>query len=93
MLVLSGAVAVHHSPVSGEAHDGSQVAAAAELCLAVFTAVSAAVLAVAVGLIALRRRRPTGLHAARSVLSSIRPPEPWPRAGPALLVLFCVSRR
>jgi len=93
LLVLGGAVAVHHmAPSMSGMHQGSQTAAVAELCLAVFTAVGAAVAAAVLGFVALGRRRPMMLRVPESVPPRLRPPEPRARGGPALLVLLCVSR-
>jgi hypothetical protein len=94
MFVCAAAIVVHHSGAApGDAHGGMQMGAAVEMCLAAFTAVGAAVLAVVLGLISLGRWRPTRslLPAAASWLA----PSPMPRAraGPALILLLCVSRR
>ena len=93
MLALAGAVSMHHAaPAMSDAHHGSDMVVMAEMCLGVFAAVSAAIVAVALGLIALGRWQPVSMLAA-GVSQSTRPPEPRARAGPALLVLLCVSRR
>jgi len=93
MLALAGAVSVHHAaPAMSDAHHGSDMVVMA-VCLGVFAAVSTAIVAVALGLIALGRWQPVSMLAPAGVSRSTRPPEPRARAGPALLVLLCVSRR
>ncbi|MCA1679265.1 MAG: hypothetical protein LC777_10135 [Actinobacteria bacterium] len=94
VLALVGVVAVHHAePAMSNAHHGSDMVAMAEMCLGVFTAVGAAVVAVALGLLALGRWRPAILLCPRGVLPHPRAPQPRTRAGPALLLLLCISRR
>ena len=93
MIVLLAAVGAHHSPSLGDLHHGSEMAAVAQLCLGVFTAVGAAVVAVTLGLIALGRWPPLARPGSSRERNVSRPPEPRARAGPALLVLLCVSRR
>lgn len=94
LLALVGVVAVHHgAPAMSNAHHGSDMVALAEMCLGVFTAVGAAVVAFALGFLALGRWRPEMLHCTPGVLEHARAPQPRTRAGPALLVLLCVSRR
>jgi len=94
VLALVGVVAVHHAaPVMSNMHHGSDMVAMAEMCLGVFTAVGAAVVAVALGLLALKRWRRAILSCSRGVLEHPRAPQPRTRAGPALLLLLCVSRR
>lgn len=94
VLALVGVVAVHHAaPAMSNAHHDSGVVALAEMCLGVFTAVGAAVVAVALGLLALGRWRPAILLSLGGVLEHPRALRPRTRAGPALLLLLCVSRR
>ncbi len=91
MLTILCAVAMHHAgPAMGEQHHGADLAAVAQMCLGMFTAVGAAVLAVALGLLVLGRWRPALL--ANGMPSPIRSPAPRVRAGPAMLVLLCVRR-
>jgi len=94
VLGLVGVVAVHHAaPAMSNAHHGSDTVAMAEMCLGVFTAVGAAVVAVALGFLALGRWRPAILLCPCGALEHPRAPRPRTRAGPALLLLLCVSRR
>ncbi|MGI8624045.1 MAG: hypothetical protein ACR2NB_11315 [Solirubrobacteraceae bacterium] len=90
---LAGVVVLHHSGVAtGDMHHGGMDSAMVEMCLGVFTAVGAAVVAVALGVFALGRWRipPCGrggrVHVAR------RSPEARARAGPPALHLLCVLR-
>lgn len=94
VLVCAAAITMHHSGLAtGDAHGGMEMGAAAEMCLAAFTAVGAAVLAVALGLISLGRWRPTRSLLPTAVLWLAPSPMPRARAGPALLLLLCVNQR
>lgn len=77
----------------GDAHHESGMSTAVEMCLAAFLAVGAAVVAVAVALIALGRWRPPLTPTPSALALWASPPLPRARAGPALLLLLCVSRR
>lgn len=93
ILLCGVALAAHHGGVGlGDAHHDGGVSDAMELCLAAFTAVGAAVVAITVGLIALGRWRPPGRMASVS-FARVPPPLPRARAGPALVRLLCVDRR
>lgn len=83
----------HNAPAIGATHHDSEIIAVTEMCLGVFTAIGAAVIAVGLALSAFGRRRPAILHHPRGVLRIARLPLPRVRAGPTLLVLLCVSRR
>lgn len=94
VLACSTAIAAHHSGTGlGETHHEMAMSSAVEMCLAAFTAVGAAVVAIVVGLIALGRRRPPPRLTPSALSLSDRPPLPRARAGPDLLLLLCVSRR
>lgn len=94
MLVCAAAIAVHHSDLaSGDAHDGMPMSAAVEMCLGAFTAVGAAVLAVALGSISLGRWRLTRSFMPATASWLAPSPLPRARAGPALLLLLCVNQR
>jgi hypothetical protein len=91
LFAVVGAVALHHGlPMTGGDHHGMDMGAVTELCLGVFTAVGAAVVAVALGVVDLgRRRSPAMLQTA--IAQPVAPRAlPRARAGPAFL---CVSRR
>jgi hypothetical protein len=94
LLAVAGAVVAHHSDVGmGAMHDDGMGMAVAVMCLGVFAAVGAAVVAVAIGLLALGRWRPPLLLAPLTTTAWFLAPEPRARAGPALLALLCVLRR
>ena len=94
MVVCSTAIAAHHSGMAmADGHHDAGMGAAAEMCLAAFTAVGAAVVAIVVGLIALGRWRPPLRIAPSALWLSAGPPLPRARAGPGLLLVLCVSRR
>lgn len=93
VLALAAAIVVHHGAISldGVHHDGT--AAAVEMCLGVFTAVGAAVAAIALGVLALGRwRTPLALLPVGALRrAGTRAPEA--RAGPPPLAQLCVWRR
>ena len=94
VVLFSAAVAMHHtdlSPADSPHHTG--MGEVAEMCLAAFTAVGAAVVAVTVGLVVLGRWRPPLILGPTSVPVAARVPAARARAGPPLLLLLCVSRR
>lgn len=66
-------------------HD--DMSAVAEMCLGVFTAVGAAVLAVGFALTALGRWQPAIVHCPLGMVATARPPQPRIRAGPQLAAL------
>ena len=91
VVALACAITAHHSgmALSGK-HHGMDGGSVVELCLGVFTAVGAAVAAIALGSIALAARRvAVRLRPAVAVLPG---PPPLPRARADPLVL-CVIRR
>lgn len=94
VLALATAIALHHSGMAmGPMHGDHGMSAAIELCLGVMTAVGTAVIAIALGVLALGRWRPARwLMASRRVVLA-HPPLPRARAGPPVLCLLCVSRR
>jgi hypothetical protein len=90
VLTLAGAIAVHHSSLAmGDKHHDMGMATVAELCLGVFTAVSAAAAAVALGLLVLRRWHPPIALVPVAAVPARRPPRARARAGPTFL---CVLR-
>lgn len=92
VFALGAMIAAHHSPVLiGDAHHPMGAGVIVELCLGVFAAVGAAVLAVALGVIALGRWR-SAVVLAPAMLPGVRVPEARGRDGPALLRLLCVCR-
>jgi hypothetical protein len=94
IVALGGLVAIHHvGPATHPGHHDVDLGVVAETCLGVLGAVGAAVIAVAVGLIALGRWRPPLILWPPALTAARRPPQPRARAGPALLAVLCVSRR
>lgn len=91
VVALAGAIVVHHS-VMADSSMGHGMGAVAQICLGVFAAVGAAVLAIAIGILALGPRRALLVPALRA-LPGVRGPIARARDGPALLVLLCVCRR
>jgi len=92
IMALGAVIAVHHSTLPmDDMHHGMDVGTVAELCLGVFAAVGAAVVAIALGIVALGRWRPV-LSLAPATLATVRAPAPRGRDGPALLRLLCVCR-
>lgn len=94
LCALVAIVGLHHAaPAIGDAHHDTDMGAVAELCLAVLTTVGAAVGAAGLALIALGRWSPAVLLGPSRLPATARPAQPPTRAGPAVLVLLCVSRR
>lgn len=97
VFALAGAVAAHHGGVAvgdtPHGEHGADVSVAVEtMCMAAFTVVGAAVAAIAIGLIALGRWRPSLMPAAEERMRVARPPVPRARAGPVFIRL-CVLLR
>lgn len=92
IVALTAMVAAHHSAMSmGEMHDDMGAGAVVEMCLGVFAAVGAAVVAVALGIIELGRWRRALLFAPVSVAAAAVPAARG-RDGPAVRRLLCVCR-
>jgi hypothetical protein len=88
MLALGGAVAVHHgAPAMVGDHHGMDIGVV-ELCVAAFSAVGAAVVAIALGLVALGRWRPPTTSSPVALVLASSLPLPRSRAGPAFLCVF-----
>jgi hypothetical protein len=93
VIVLSGAIAMHHSFVSaGDMHHDAGITAAVELCLGVLAAGAAAV-SLAIGVLALVRYRPPRVLSGDGSAVAVSVPVVRNRAGPALLCLLCVRKR
>lgn len=96
VLVCALAISAHHSGLGmshGDDGMGMGSGASLEMCLGVFTAVGAAVVAVAFGAWALGRWRLLVPLAPTSVVFAADAPSARARGGPKLLLLLCVSRR
>lgn len=91
-LAVSGAIVAHYGAMSADGMPGHHdVSAAVEMCLGMFTAVGAAVVAVAIGILALGRWPSIELLPPGAVAVGIGCAEA--RAGPGPLSLLCVWRR
>lgn len=91
VLGLGLAVGVHHGvPMTEHGDHGMDMGTVMELCLGVFTAVGAAVVAVVIGMIGLGRWRPPVRLLPLSLPAIVRLPDIRARAGP---VFLCVHRR
>lgn len=90
VLALGLAIFAHHGmPAADHGDHGMDMGTVMELCLGVFTAVGAAVVAVCIGVLRLGRWRPPArpLPAAATVVARL--PDVRARAGP---VFLCVHR-
>jgi hypothetical protein len=97
VFALAGAVAAHHGGVAmgdmqHDKHGADMTMTVETMCLAAFTLIGAAVAAVAIGLVALGRWRPSLLLAATEQMRRVRAPVPRARAGPVFIQL-CVLLR
>jgi len=88
--MLAGAIVVHHTVTS---HHAIGMGATVELCLGVFTAVGAALVATALSLVAIGRRRSHWTLPATVALRVSAAPIARSRDGPSLACVLCVSRR
>ena len=93
LLFLGGLTAAHHGgPLMDVPHDVG-MSAAIEMCLAVFTAVGAAVIALGCTGLATGRRRATLKLLGSGPLTITPVPVARARHGPAAVSVLCVSRR
>ena len=88
-----GVVAVHHSGAVVDLHHDMGINAAAEMCLAVFTAAGTTLAAAGLAVLALGRWRPTFTLLPVGVLAALEVPVAKARHGPAAASVLCVSRR
>lgn len=86
-------IAVHHTDAGTDMHPDTGMGAVAKMCLGVFTAVGAALVCVGLAVLALGRRRPALVLAARPLLLANAMPIARARHGPATVSLLCVNRR
>jgi hypothetical protein len=93
VLALAGLLAVHHSGALMDMHEHSGMGAVIQMCLGVFTAVGAALLAGAVAVVALGRRCPTRGLLRGGAIRPLDAPLTRARHGPAAVCVLCVSRR
>lgn len=93
VLTLVGVVAAHHSGVLMDMQHDMGMNAAVEMCLAVFTAVGAALVAVVLAVVALGRWRPALTLVPACGLTAPEVPVAKARHGPAAVSILCVNRR
>lgn len=95
LLLVVGIVQLHHSDLSmGDMqHDGLMNPVAMTICVGMLTAVGAAVVAVAFGLLSLGRWPIVRRMRLYEAVCDRTPMWVRARAGPPPLLLFCVSRR
>jgi hypothetical protein len=93
VLAVAFAVAAHHSGVAMDMHHDSGMSAVTQMCLGVFTAVGAALVAVGLAVLALGRWRPALTLRPRAPLPASPMPVARARHGPAAVSFLCVSRR
>jgi hypothetical protein len=94
LVAVACVIVAHHSGLLMDMHhDDAGMGAVAEMCVAVFTAVGAALVAVGVAVLALGRWRPVSSSAAIAAPSALHVPVARARDGPAAVSFLCVSRR
>ena len=95
VVVIGGAVVVHHSEPMMDGSAGHHMAgmAAMQLCVGAFVLVGAALVQVARGSWSLGRWKPVRFIATSSPEPSLDVLAAVPRGGASLLQLLCVSRR
>ena len=95
VLVLAAVVFMHHGSAMDETgqHDGMGAALVMQVCVAAMVALGASVVAVAIGLIPLRRWRPVDRRLPRPRFIACDIARAQARAGPANLFRICVLRR
>lgn len=93
ILAVAFVIAAHHSGVGMDMHQDAGMNAVAQMCLGVFTAVGAALVAVGLAVLALGRWRPTLILSARAPLPASPVPVARARHGPSAVSFLCVSRR
>lgn len=93
VIALAGLLAVHHSGALMDIHQHAGIGAMIEMCLGVFTAVGACLLAATTGFLPLRRWRPNRALLRRAPASAPDAPVARARHGPAAVSVLCVSRR
>jgi hypothetical protein len=93
VVVVAGAITAHHSGMPMDMHHDPGMSSVVEMCLGVFTAVGAALLAVGVAVLALGRWRPVRMLRAPSMRRAAMAPIARARHGPFVVCVLCVSRR
>jgi apolipoprotein N-acyltransferase len=93
VLAVAFVIVAHHSGVGMDMHQDAGMSAVAQMCLGVFAAVGAAVVAVGLAVLALGRWRPTLTLSPTAPLPVSPVPVARARHGPAAVSFLCVSRR
>jgi apolipoprotein N-acyltransferase len=93
VLAVAFVIAAHHSGVRMDMHQDAGMSAVAQMCLGVFTAVGAILIAVGLAVLALGRWRPTLTLSPSAPLPASPVPVARARHGPAAVSFLCVSRR
>ena len=93
ILALAAGLAAHHSGALADMQHHIDVNAALEMCLAVSTAVGAALAAATVPVIAFAGRRRAPASHGTDALTAPEAPVARARHGPAAVAVLCVSRR
>ena len=92
VIAVACAIAAHHSgAMDTQQHSG--MGAVAQMCLGVFTAVGAALVAIGFAVLLLGRRRPTLALGPCSLRQAGPLPVARARHGPDAVAFLCVSRR
>jgi O-antigen ligase len=94
VLAVAFVIAAHHSGTGMDMpHDAGMGRAVAQMCLGVFTAVGAALVAAGLAVLALGRWQPTLTLSLSAPLPASPVPVARARHGPAAVSFLCVSRR
>jgi hypothetical protein len=93
VVVVAGAITAHHSGLLMDMHHGAGMSSVVEICLGVFSAVGAALVAVSMGVLALGRWRPAGALWVPAMRRVAGAPTARTRHGPFVVCVLCVSRR
>jgi hypothetical protein len=91
--VVASAITAHHSGLPMAMHDGAGMGSVVEMCLGVFTAVGAALVAAGFAVLALGRWRPARMLPAPAPRRVAIAPVARARHGPFVVCVLCVSRR
>jgi hypothetical protein len=92
-IVLAALIAIHHSGLPTNTHDGMAMGSLVEMCMGVLAVAGAALAAAGAAILVLLRPRPL-LSLLPPANRPARPvPAPRVRHGPRLLSVLCVSRR
>jgi hypothetical protein len=93
VVVVACAITAHHSGVPTDMHHDTGMSSVVEMCLGVFTAVGAALLAVGVAVLVLGRWRAGRMLRAPVMRRVAMAPIARARHGPFAVRVLCVSQR